>query len=247
MENKLNNIYDFLKANRRYNHLVQAGFYNSCITPYTRPADKAKSLLFHILNTQSQLKLDKAALFWQGVKKNKKSLSSFAHFFKLIEVEKFKGAGPFELLFKALKDQPGWGAKTAALFVKAIYHLHHGNYKQYSFWKDTPRLGINDKLYLPVDAVITHLFTTISDNKTKTFSSINKVLQTQYTGNKMEIWDDLWFWGFITQQTSNGKRSITAFNEAKYWAMLFSDKKEKAIREIKNEAISFVSLIKQNN
>lgn len=242
MQDRLKKIYRFLKANRKYNYQVQKAFYHECVCPYKTPSDKAKSLLFHILNTQSRPKIDKVAMFWQSVLSDRNKLSSFTAFTKAIGIKK-NDKGSFANLFFALKKQPGWGVKTAALFVKAIYHLHNGKYKKYAFWKDIPELLDGDILYLPVDTVINHLFEKISSKKTRSFSSINHTLQTIYKGKEMEIWDDLWFWGFITQRTRNGKRRIIEFNNAKYWALQHTNKEIKNISEIKNKAKEFNILI----
>ncbi len=238
MENKIKDIFKFLEANRKYNHFVQAGFYNNCITPYGNASDKANSLLYQILNTQSQPNLEKVSLFWQLVHKDKKTLTSFFAFSKAMGAD-LTARTHYESLFKALKKQPGWGDKTAALFIKAVYHVHRGNYKKYAFWKDVPDLNKSDKLYLPVDAVISHLFKVFSKGNTRSFTAINKELQNYYPCKKMEVWDDLWFWGFITQKSKNGERNTSAFNEAKYWAVLYSDKKPSSIVAIKMKANQF--------
>jgi len=242
MERKLKNIYKFLEENGRYNYAVQKGFYHACIMPYHKALDKARSLLYHILNTQSQPKIDKVAEFWQNILDEPKKLSSFINFFKTINADQ-DNESPFLNLFKALKKQPGWGDKTAALFVKALYHVHNGKYNEFSFWKDVPEFTRNDRLLLPVDAVITYIFKKLSHNKLRSFAAINNELKNYgYVGANMEIWDDLWFWGFITQKGSGNKRRI-GFNEAKYWAMPWSDKKLSTITIIKGEAKYFKNMI----
>lgn len=241
MKIKLNHIYCFLEENRQFNHVVQHGFYNSCISPHQTPSQKVKSLLFSILNTQSQPKLDKMMIFWKNL--NGKDISSFKSFSKAIGTNSNNG-DPFDSLFKALKKQPAWGDKTAALFIKAIFHVHRGYYKKYSFWKDVPPLSISDKLRLPVDSVIIHIFKKISHRKIKSFAGINALLwKNGYRGDKIEVWDDLWFWGFITQK-GTGKDRKVCFNESKYWALLHSDKSDKTLFTIRKKADEFKYLIK---
>lgn len=242
MKEKLSKIYLFLIANRQFNKSVQASFYNFCISPNKKPADKACSLLFHILNTQSQPNIDKVAIFWQSILRRNGKLSSFKAFLNALSTKQ-NYESPFSELFKALTKQPGWGNKTAALFVKAIYHVHKGQYKKYSFWNDVPSLGKKDQLRLPVDTVISYIFKKLSQGKIKSFAAINNVLtKNEYKGKKMEVWDDLWFWGFITQKGMGNERSI-GFNEAKYWAMPYSDKNSSTIKKIRNRAIQFKKLI----
>jgi hypothetical protein len=246
MEKKLKNIYNFLKTNRQFNKAVQEGFYKFCIGASRKRKDKARSLLFHILNTQSQPKIDKVAVFWQAILKGDDKLSSFKKFYNAIKAKSKKGnpdqETPFLNLFKALKAQPGWGNKTAALFVKAVYHVHKWPFKKYAFWKDVPALSKTDQLRLPVDTVISYIFKKLSNGKIKSFAGINKLLtENNYTGKKMEVWDDLWFWGFITQK-GTAKRTF-GFNEAKYWVMPYSDKSHLSIRTIKANANKFKKLI----
>ena len=245
MEKKLKNIYRFLKSNRKYNYSAQAGFYNECITPYHAASKKATSLLFHILNTQSRSRIDKVFVFYKFLEYNKRNLSSFWKFARALGIERDTKT-PFKDVFSALKSHKpkwGWGAKTAALFTKSLYHTHRGKYKQFAFWKDVPELKKGDLLYLPVDTVINHLFKKITDKKRISFSTINENLHEEYAGKKMEVWDDLWFWGFITQQTKKEKRTTTAFNEAKYWAQPHFDKRSTTINEIKRKASQFKNLI----
>jgi hypothetical protein len=138
----------------------------------------------------------------------------------------------------------GWGEKTAALFTKSIYHLHNGKYPiELKLWKDAPtKIQANDKLYLPVDAVILFIFKKAKLTTKQGFSSINNFLSENYQGDKMEIWDDLWFWGFITQKGGRNNR-IQKWNEAKYWALLHTNKNAKAITEINTKAVDFIKLI----
>ena len=34
------------------------------------------------------------------------------------------------------------------------------------------------------------------------FKNVNKIIAENYSGKDIEVWDDLWFWGFITQRNT---------------------------------------------
>jgi hypothetical protein len=59
---------------------------------------------------------------------------------------------------------------------------------------------------------------------------------------QMEIWDDLWFWGFITQNGSGDQREFV-WNENKYWVIKESDKSLEMVMEIKRKATEFLDII----
>ena len=150
----------------------------------------------------------------------------------------------YESLYQGMKSQNGWGEKTSALFSKTIFHLHNGNYpSNLAFWNDAPKkLNENDKFYLPVDAVIIEIFKNIDKNTNWTFNKINNEIKKEYKGNSIEVWDDLWFWGFITQIGTGNTRKME-WNINKYWNLRESDKNEKMINEIKEKANTFLELI----
>lgn len=243
MENKLDNIFKFLKANRKYNKEVQTTYCNSVLLPYEKIEDKVIALLHNIVNTQSQPKIDKLLVFFKHITENKSSLKTFEGFLKVLGKQSHTPSN-YQTVFKLLKQQMGWGEKTASLFTKSIYHLHNGKYPiELKLWKDAPTtIQANDKLYLPVDAVILFIFKKAKLTTKQSFSSINNFLSENYQGDKMEIWDDLWFWGFITQKGGRSKR-IQKWNEAKYWALLHTNKNAKAITEINTKAVDFIKLI----
>ena len=69
------------------------------------------------------------------------------------------------------------------------------------------------------------------DNQTRwTFDKINRILSKNYTGDEIEVWDDLWFWGFITQKGSDSNRSFE-WNEDKYWSLLHTPKDKQSINQ----------------
>jgi len=143
-----------------------------------------------------------------------------------------------------MKIQSGWGEKTSALFSKSIYHLHNNKYpKELKIWNDAPKkLTENDLFYLPVDAVIIAIFKNIDKSNNWTFSKINRTIKDYYSGNEIEIWDDLWFWGFITQ-IGTGENREMRWNLNKYWTLRESDKNPKMITEIEKKAEIFLNIL----
>ncbi|RYH75889.1 hypothetical protein EVU94_02745 [Flavobacteriaceae bacterium 144Ye] len=57
----------------------------------------------------------------------------------------------------------------------------------------------------------------------------------------MEVWDDLWFWGFINQRGSGLNREFI-WNEAKYWALIETAKDKKSINSIRATSLVFLKL-----
>ena len=237
---KLKPLYEFLIRNREFNKKVQSNYYRSIISHQEQSSDKVISLLYNIANTQSQPRIDNLARFYKSVFNDINSTKSFAAFVKKVSG---KDSNLYFDLFLGLRKQDGWGDKTAALFVKSVYHAHNGNYDEsFSFWCDAPKTIVKkDKLKLPVDVVISRIFKEIGFSKT-TFSKINSILSDNYNGDKIEVWDDLWFWGFITQKGSGTDRSIE-WNENKYWSLEDTDKNESEIIKIKDEANEFINLL----
>lgn len=229
-----------MDENREFNKKLQNRHYRSIVAPHNERKDKVKSLLYHIANTQSQPKIDKLANFFKFLHEDIDCLDSLS---KFIEKLTGKSGQSFNELFIALKDQDGWGDKTSALFVKSIFHLHNGEYDpELKFWDDVPaKLNETDNLKLPVDAVINHIFREIGLEKPN-FSKINSLLSKHYKGSQIEVWDDLWFWGFITQKGSGTERNLV-WNESKYWALEHSSKCPTEIDKIKEKSLCFISTI----
>lgn len=243
MDKKLTKIYSFLKANRKYNKIVQIGDYNSSMLPYANTFDKVYALLYNVHNSQSQLKMDTAAEFYKKIAGKKSNLTSFKNLLKTLG-ETEKAPVNYISLFELLKAQDSWGDKTAALFVKAVYNTHVGYAKQLMFWKDAPAtLADNDELYLPVDAVIYFIFEQLGKPCSHSFYGINNYIKINLPKSDFEVWDDLWFWGFVTQK-GGGKTRTMEFNEAKYWNLLHTPKDAKTITEIELLAKEFIGLLK---
>lgn len=242
-EEKIEVLYAFLKANRQFNKDVQTLTYKRILLPFENKEDRIISLLHHIVNTQSQPKIDRLAKFFQLIEGNRSSLDSLKNFLHLFGNN--QGAKDYISLFYVLKEQEGWGNKTAALFCKSIYHFHCGTYDiRFKIWDDVPpKLEENDKLYLPVDVVISDIFSKLNFVKSD-FININDFLFQYYKGNQMEVWDDLWFWGFISQKTiKNESERKLGWNQAKYWALLETNKSPKVIKEVESKVGDFIKII----
>ncbi|MCY1661711.1 hypothetical protein [Chryseobacterium sp. SL1] len=239
MEQKLKAIFKFLKENRQYNKDFQKKYYSSLIKPFKTKEEKLISILYNIASTQSRPKIDELSDFFKSIHSHSNILASFNNFTEKINPNSPKN---YKSLFDGMKKQKGWGDKTAALFTKVIFHLHNKEYaNKFSIWDDTPSFLDDDKFFLPVDFVIISIFNKIQEGKWN-FKSINTLLEKHYTGKQIEVWDDLWFWGFITQHGSGINREF-GWNENKYWMMKESNKSENIITEIKSKAKIFLELI----
>ena len=243
MTDRIEKLFKFISNNREYNKALQERYYRSIILPYKDEKEKIISLLYHIANTQSQPKIDKLSEFYKSIITEENSLKSFKEFVLKINPN---GKSNFESVYKGMLNQKGWGPKTSALISKSIFHLHNGQYSEnLKIWNDVPKLiDENDSFYLPVDAVIIAIFTKLDNSIKWDFDKINKTLEKKYKGQQIEVWDDLWFWGFITQNGS-GENRVFEWNENKYWVLKESDKEKIKIEEIKNKCHEFLEIFKQ--
>lgn len=242
MTDRIEELFKFISSNRKYNKALQERYYRSIILPYKDEKEKIISLLYHIANTQSQPKIDKLAEFYKSIITEENSLKSFKEFVVKINPN---GESNFESVYKGMLNQKGWGPKTSALISKSIFHLHNGQYSEdLKIWNDVPKLiDENDSFYLPVDAVIIAIFKKLDNSIKWDFDKINKTLEKKYKGQQIEVWDDLWFWGFITQNGS-GENRVFEWNENKYWVLKESDKEKIKIEEIKNKCHEFLEIFK---
>lgn len=243
MEDKIEQLYNFLKENRQYNKQVQEGFIKSCIAiDGLTTEQKVLNLLYGVVNTQSQPKMDKIGEFFIKMYHKDSNLASYEGFLKTLKNEPESSDSLFELM----KSQKGWGSKTAALFVKYIYIIHKEDaFKTFRIWTD---FSLNEnELKLPVDAVITHIFKDnfLNQGCKLDFDGINEFFSKNHTKNPdFIIWDELWFWGFITQQTIDNSRKSCEFNENKFLCLPYV---EKDIEKIKPFAVEFFGMIKPIN
>lgn len=242
MSKKLHDIFSFLTENRSYNKPIQIGAYRTALLPYENTFDKVYSLLYNTLNTQSKVNMNKSAVFFKRIAANNSNLNSMVNFLKAIGGND-ESPVTYKELFRLLAGQESWGNKTAALFVKAVYHCHVGYAKELHFWNDAPRRMLKeDELFLPVDAVINFIFQTIGNPCKNTFFGINDYLKQNLPESNFDVWDDLWFWGFITQK-GTGVSRIIKFNEEKYWNLLDAPKNKTTINETKKLSNQFIELL----
>ncbi len=244
METHLKTIFNFLYHYRRYNQAVQRNYYSNFIRPGSSKTDNVLSLLYAIANTQSRPNIDKLADFFKFIADELESLESFGKFVQKINSDAIHN---YNSLFEGLNRQNGWGAKTSALFTKCIYHIHSGTYgNDLKIWDDVPStINESDVFYLPVDAVIVAIFTHLNSARSWNFSNVNKMLREHYKSVEIEIWDDLWFWGFITQK-GTGTNRLFEWNENKYWILQETNKDPNEIAEIKDRAFEFLNIISVN-
>ena len=241
MNSKYSEIFNFLKQNRIFNNELQEKFYKRIILTEVATENKVLALLHEVVNSQSKPNIDKIAEFFKSLFENTTHLNSFESFVKRINSKNPESS--HKNLYYGMLSQPGWGNKTAALFTKCVYHLHNGIYsKELKIWNDSPKLENEDDLYLPVDSVIISIFKKLNFPEPISFKSINFFLQANYTNEEIEIWDDLWFWGFITQKGSGDKRTHE-WNENKYWVLRDSDKDSEVINSVKIKAQEFIELL----
>ena len=245
MEEPLKNIFDFLTENRVYNKDFQTRYYSSIIKPHRDKSEKIVSLLYHTANTQSRPKIDNLAEFYKKIYRSNELLDSFAGFMSVINTNEQKTLN-YSGLYNGLKNQKGWGEKTSALFTKVIFHLHNNDYpNELKIWSDAPTdLTNNDSFYLPVDAVIIAIFKQI-ENTNWNFKKINYEIRRYYRGEDIEVWDDLWFWGFISQIGTGDGRKM-GWNLNKYWSLRESDKNPKIISEIQLKSEQFLSILRKS-
>jgi len=242
MSKKIEKLYEFMLKNRQYNRVVQEGFYEDALVGKNGRYEKVISLLFQVVNTQSQPNIDKLASFFQKIYREKDKLYSYTSFLEVIGVKSDEPKN-YLSLFASLRKHEGWGDKTSALFVKCLYHIHCGDYhSRFMIWDDIPQIICDeDRIYLPVDVVIEHIFKEIGLPTVYGFKKINKYLE-HYRGMEIEVWDDLWFWGFVTQK-GNGIDRVIGWNENKYWNLFHSEKSPEKINEIKERAKEFIKIL----
>lgn len=244
MKKALDSIYRFLSENREYNKKFQEKYFKSIISGRSDLKNKVVSLLYTIANTQSGPTIDCLAKFYRFIYDDTKSLTSFTEI-----VKRISGSDDISYLslFDGLNNSSGWGPKTAALFTKVIFKLHNETYDEnLKLWDDAPTtVNDNDRLYLPVDSVIIKIFEEIGCKKPN-FTSINNVLRKYYKGAEIEVWDDLWFWGFMNQKGSGNSR-VLEWNENKYWSQEYSSKNVEEIEKIRYKSKIFLRLLSMIN
>jgi hypothetical protein len=256
---RLNKLFRFLKENTKWNEGFQNFEYNRNLAGCATAKERLHHLLRGTAGTQSQPKMGSLGPFWRSLDafeiKGVNTMAALTQYLVAQKAPKKPGASPWDQLYQALKEQPGWGRKTSALFVKNVIRIHRGPANLH-FWADAELLARapieDDLVYLPVDRVIEELFRSMG-MPTPNFGNINKLLHTHFSPEDMLVWDDLWFWGFFTQMvkaddaetgsTDTYLRGRTMeWNDDKYWCQIATPKGKKDIVEIKKLATRFIEL-----
>lgn len=244
-EPRTNAIFKFLKANASVNEAIQVGFVREALSP-ARVEERALLLMQHVLQTQSRPQLDKLLEFIKpaALSGMLRTCTDFRQY-----MSKLRGRTD---LWEALRDSPGWGNKTAALMVRNLAIAHHTPDLRRRFWRDIDVID-RSEIRLPVDAVIQAVFQRMGPldgrKPLATFIEINDHLQRRmgFGPEEMFLWDDLWFWGFITQKSTPGaKHREHVWNEAKYWSIPHAPKDARVIRMIQRKAQEFLELTRPN-
>lgn len=221
-------VFKFLNANHSWNVEFQMREYRRCLASCVSRRERLTALLSMSVNTQSQPKLSKLGCFWRAMHEmpvaSARSLYAFTSYLEslLKNRSKRRGVGPLDRLFIALCAQDGWGKKTAALFVKSVINVHRGP-PELHFWNDCGAdrpLDVVDRIHLPVDRVIIHIFQQMKVSSS-TFDGVNSLLMEHYGAEQLLVWDDLWFWGYFTQDSQDGARRMR-WNADKFWCQLSS-------------------------
>ena len=245
IEKRLPAIFEFLAKHHQRSLAFQRKEWQDMLGGAGTPYERLCALLHSIVNTQSQPNLDNLAAYWKRLHSQypgsqQPTLQSFCTFLGV------GGKPSLTNLFEGLAAQDGWGNKTAALFVKNVINIHRSNAKHLYIFSDAKKfvhdISSDEQIYLPVDAVIEHIFFPDKPLTGGRFKSINKILHEFTGGNpeQMLVWDDLWFWGFITQQGDRKTREMK-WNASKFWVLRSHVKDDAATME--NLANCFVKLV----
>ncbi|WP_175914686.1 hypothetical protein [Burkholderia metallica] len=233
-------LYAFLVEHHHVNAAIQQGFLGESLSPAT-VGERALLLMHRALQTQSKPKLDPICEFFQEIR-DQRATENFAAFHHLIT------AGGKLGLVDGLALKRGWGPKTAALFVRNLAYIESTPKLRAKFWRDT-RVLKGDQLRLPVDEVIVTVFRALAPHinwsKAISPSNIGRYFHhaLQYRDEELLIWDDLWFWGFVTQRTVAGATRELGWNESKYWAVPHAPRDHQSIEHIKQCSGRFLKLI----
>ncbi len=236
-------IFQFLKRNASINEALQVGFIRETLSPAT-VEERALLLLQRVMDTQASPQLDAVCQFIEPISQSG-CLNSCADFRAYVA----RTTGSTDL-WQGLRQSPGWGEKTAALLVRNLAITEKHPALGSLLWPDVDVL-MRAEVRLPVDAVILAIFERLGPLRNgkvlRSFSAINSYLKSDlgYTSEDMYVWDDLWFWGFITQRSApQQKQRIHTWNAPKYWAIPHAPKSAKEVANIAQLAHEFLALFK---
>lgn len=238
----IKSLFNFLKKNQKINRKIQEGFIRESLSPLS-VSDRAHLIMHKAFHTQAHPKLDYLIGFFKelskhGVLENCADLRSF-----LVTT-----TGSDDL-FQGLSAHKGWGGKTAALFLRNLAIVDESPILRQSLWSDIDVMERNE-VWLPVDGVIISIFSqlelVLKKSNLKNFNQINTYLRDElaYKSKDMLIWDDLWFWGFITQKGKKGAVRLYGWNEAKYWGIVHAPKDARSVNNIQKKSLEFLKLLK---
>lgn len=242
--NKLSQIYIFLKQNKKYNSSLQFNYYQRLLSPHSKKKDKVFTLLYNVANSQKAPKMDMLTELYKKIYETKDATTSMRSFISCMGTN---NRGDFSDLYYNLIDQKGIGPKTAALFCKCIYQIHNNKrFSRFEFWADSKKRKIsNGQIFLPVDRVIISIFNRLDPTISWDYKKINAIINNKYTSTQIVLWDDLWFWGYLSQNSQNNDTQIKyEWNEAKYWGLPDANKNPRNIEKIKSICEKFIQLSK---
>lgn len=242
----LQQIYEFLERNRSWNQGFQARCDNDILGGLDGGKEQVIRVLHSVSMTQAAPRLNNLSEFWKKVHAfPEDDFSSICDFVAALSYGSRSEADLWGQLFVALRKQKGWGDKTSALLVKSFIRIAKSG-REGKFWKSCP---VDDEylsastLYVPVDAVIKEVFKHVDGGSAQSFDEINQILKIHGAkGADFLLWDDLWFWGFITQV--GGAQRELDWNEAKYWCLWGAPKDKKSVDDVKKLAGEFVAILK---
>ena len=256
---KLEEIFKFLQRNRDFNEHVQHCAHRQDVLPWLDTGSKLRSLLYSKANTQSAPKLDLLAQVWEKLHIHRAVFDKVQTVGELVEAlwligssdlaveTRFANLPVFEEMWLALRSVAGFGEKTAALFVKSIVEIHTlERNRELRFLQDFI-IDPHDTVNVPVDKVILHIFSEIG-MKSPNFTKINAAIRKSglICKERPTLWDDLWFWGFITQK---GDRQTaqqtpirrTMMNAPKFWSILGAPADQ--LPEVTAAAATFITIV----
>lgn len=254
----LNKIFVFLKDNTIYNRQTQHAYYAACLSPYAAcmtPSGgnyaRISSLLHAILQTQSMPSLDDSSKTWKILFEHRATFDAVQNPTDLLNaLTKLSSAdhvpsstgGTFDRMWHVLADSKGFGEKTAALFIKSIIDVHTLEVNTGLRFLDNVSIAPDDFVRVPVDSVIKYIFKYITRSNLD-FKTINDLVfhLIGRANDEAVIWDDLWFWGFITQHGGGDNRTL-AINEAKFWTIYGSPKEKWA--DVRTQAEKFIEILR---
>jgi hypothetical protein len=245
---QLKTLHAFLKTHRQWNEAFQQREYRRCLLACASPRERLLHFMHMNVNTQRQADMNDLARFWALIATASDEQTSSPESLcalletncKLKRLEHWQGpstppTGSWDRLFWTLRRVPGWGEKTSALFINGCIRLHENGPDDLHFWDATklePTATGTSKLYLPVDAVIKKIFHHLGIERPEFMQINNGLHSAKWSAEEMLIWDDLWFWGFLTQTSKpplkkgttkteakpNNERLLVEWNDAKFWS-----------------------------